>query len=57
MKAMKSKIFINNDKNEYILEDKFAKSEIIQTTTCFSIKFLDKYKKKQLNKIRILYSF
>lgn len=41
---MKSKVFINNDKSEYILEDKFAKSEIIQTTTCFSIKFLDKYK-------------
>ena len=44
MKVMKSKIFINNDKNEYILEDKFAKSEIIQTATGFSIKFLDKYK-------------
>ena len=41
---MKNKIFINKNKNEYILENKFAKSEIIQTSTGFSIKFLDKYK-------------
>ena len=41
---MKSKVFINKNKNEYILENKFAKTEIVQTATGFSIKILDKYK-------------
>ena len=41
---MKSKIFINNNKGEYILEDKFSKTEIVQTATGLSIKCLDKYK-------------
>lgn len=41
---MRSKIFINKNKSEYILEDKFAKTEIVQTATGLSIKCLDKYK-------------